>query len=939
MSDSNVIELGIQNLTVIEDMGMAIIPVNRTGDTSLAASVEYSINNDTAQSGQDFIGSSGTLNFAPGQTIAEIMVDIIEDDLVETDETFSVAIGQATGAVLGTIRTAIVTIEDDDVAEEDTFVFSAKEYSMGEAKDAATITVVRTGDLNQAVSVEYSTEDYQARAGLDYTAVSGTLTFDPGQMMESFHVPFLDDTLPERFEAVNLSLSNPVGIDLGLQNTARLIIEDNDEVPVTIDRQVIVSGLLSDTISRFPPGPTAFDWSPDGTMFISQLNGIVRVFDGDNLLEEPFIDLSAQVNVGGQRGLLGLAVHPNFSEHPYVYFAFSYDPPDAIPDNSGKGRVTRLVRYTADPNSNYQTALPDSEVILLETPPVRNFHAAGAIHFGHDGELFFAHGDGTQVSSSPTPEQGELLQSIDNPFGKLFRINPITGEGYADNPFYNGDSTSIESKIYSYGLRNPWRFAIHPETGEPVIGDVGWTNWEEINTGKGDNFGWPLYEGGNGVSLRTTALAEDPAFQDLYATISPVTAPIYAFDHNNGEGSAITLGDFYTENLYPSIYQGALFFSTSFNGSNGVDALTFDALGNVDSVLNFADTEKRGVTQIATGPDSHIYFSNLLTGEIGRWVLNDTLIGSDGNDTLIGGTGNDLLRGLNDDDRLAGGDGNDTVIGGTGNDFLLGQDDDDSLGGEDGNDTLIGGNGNDTLIGGPATDFLRGHNDDDRLTGGDGNDTVIGGDGNDTLIGGDGNDTLIGGVGADILKGDNNDDRLIGRSGNDTLNGGLGADILEGGNAHDSLNGGNGNDTLIGGDGNDSLRGHNDDDSLSGGDGNDTLIGGDGADLLRGHNDDDSLAGGDGNDTLIGGLGVDSLRGGVGSDRFVLVSGVTTDQDIILDYEDGVDLLDLTGSLTFGQLTINQDGGNTNILETITNQTLATLIQTDAMTINDSDFR
>ena len=207
-------------------------------------------------------------------------------------------------------------------------------------------------------------------------------------------------------------------------------------------------------------------------------------------------------------------------------------------------------------------------------------------------------------------------------WANCFASIQLLGEGYPDNPFYDGDLTSIQSKVYNYGLRNPWRYTIHPDTGEPFIGDVGWTNWEEINTGQGVNFGWPLYEGGNGVNLRTTALADEPEFQELYASASDVTAPIYARSHSDGARS-ITLGDFYTGTTYPEVYQGALFFS-DFGNNAEVNALLFDDQGNVDSATPF--TEELNVTQISAGPDSNLYFSNLFTGEIGRWVLKDSFL-------------------------------------------------------------------------------------------------------------------------------------------------------------------------------------------------------------------------------------------------------------------------------------------------------------------------
>jgi glucose/arabinose dehydrogenase len=343
------------------------------------------------------------------------------------------------------------------------------------------------------------------------------------------------------------------------------------------------------------------------TAICAERDGIVKVFNNGQLLEKPFIDISAQVNKSTQRGLLGLAVHPEFPENPYIYLAFSYDPPDVEPDLADVGRVTRLVRVTADPDTNYTTAIPGSEVILLETPPVNNFHAAG---------------DGSPVGSPASLGNAESLQRIDSPLGKMLRIDPITGEGYANNPFYDGDVNSIQSKIYNYGLRNPWRFALHPETGEPFIGDVGWTDWEEIDTGKGVNFGWPLYEGGNGVSLKTKAIANDPLYDDIYDRISEVTAPIYARSHEEA-GNAIVVGDFYTGNNYPELYQGALFFTDYY--SSTVNAVLFDEQGNVDSISPVMENDReRGTTQISMGPDSNLYFSDLETGEISRWVFDNS---------------------------------------------------------------------------------------------------------------------------------------------------------------------------------------------------------------------------------------------------------------------------------------------------------------------------
>ena len=386
MINESIISLDIEALNINEEGEEAIIPIVRTQGSDGTVSVDYSINNGTATAGEDFTTASGNLTFAPGETRKEIAVSILDDLIPETDETLDIFIGNSVGAVLGGIRTATITIEDNDTTKLNTLTFSHADYSFREDHGEANITVVRTGNSNETVSVEYITGDDYARADSDYLAVSGTLTFNPGEISKVITVPILNDKLPELNESLNLTLANPVGIELGVQDNARLIIENDDESPYTFEKEIVVSGLIEEENGR-TSGPIAFDWTPNGKMLIAKVNGVVDVFDNGELIEQPFIDISSQVNTGFERGLLGLAVHPEFPQKPFVYLAFSYDPPDLEPDLAEGGRVTRLIRVAADPNFNYNKAVPGSEVILLETPPVNNFHAAGAIHFARDGSL------------------------------------------------------------------------------------------------------------------------------------------------------------------------------------------------------------------------------------------------------------------------------------------------------------------------------------------------------------------------------------------------------------------------------------------------------------------------------------------------------------------------------------------------------------------------
>ena len=416
------------------------------------------------------------------------------------------------------------------------------------------------------------------------------------------------------------------------------------------DAETIASGLVQ---------PTAIDWSDNGqNMLIAEKSGIVKVMRNGSVLAQPFVNISDQVNGVRDRGLLDIAAHPNFVLFPYVYLLFTYDPPEVFshsglagPDGKGN-RAGRLIRVTADAQTNYTTAVAGSEVILLgenstwdnfnafanstndfNEPPagilpdgtnIQDFiasdsesHTIGSVDFGPDQSLYVSIGDGTSYNN--VDPRTVRVQDIDNLSGKILRVDPITGDGLADNPFYNGDADANRSKVYQYGLRNPFRMAVDPISGKPYIGDVGWTAWEEVNAADaGANFGWPYYEGGSGNSLQTPGYQTLPEAQAFYASGEEVTASIFALNHAASGINAIVMGDVYTGAVYPSDYQGDVFFNDL--GQGIVSNLSLDAQGNVIGVETFA-TGANVVVQITQGPDDHLYFVDLDDGRVGRWVF------------------------------------------------------------------------------------------------------------------------------------------------------------------------------------------------------------------------------------------------------------------------------------------------------------------------------
>ncbi|ACC81877.1 PA14 domain-containing protein [Nostoc punctiforme] len=676
------ITLGSSSTTVNEGAGNVNITLLRTGDLSSTSSIKYATLAGTATAGVDYgsdgTESAGTIIFAPGESSRQVSIQINDDSSTEVDETFSFVIDQPGGATLGLQRTLGITIQDNDRSGID---FSAPVVNEG----AGTATVIATrGNTVGAASVNYTTVDGTAKAGSDYQSKSGTLSFIAGQSQQNIIIPIINDNVGESNETFTLNFSNAIGVQLTNQQT-NITILDDDSGKFALD--TVASGLNQ---------PTAFDWTADQKrMFVAQKNGVVRVLDNGKLLATPFIDISGQVNDTRDRGLLGIAVHPDFGKSPtgnnYVYLLYTYDPPETNPNNpknnanstldnpdQNGNRTAQLIRVTADPKTNYTTAIAGSQFVLLGTNAtwnnishpdgnstnvslgyapsgilnkdtgkpftslqdylnnldkvqnIQNFiandsesHSVGAVRFGTDGSLFVSLGDGTSYNG--IDPRAIRVQDIDNLSGKILHIDAITGQGLSSNPFYNGDPNSNRSKVYNLGLRNPFRFTIDKKTNTPVMGDVGFDTYEEVNVGKpGANFGWPFYEGGldangNIVSLQQPKYATLNAAKDFYSSGKTVTAPVYTYKHFSS--NSIVLGDFYTGNTFPSIYQGALFVGDFSQGT--IDALKFDSQGKLTSVKRFAspaDTPNLGVpTQITTGLDGNLYYANLTGGEIDRF--------------------------------------------------------------------------------------------------------------------------------------------------------------------------------------------------------------------------------------------------------------------------------------------------------------------------------
>ena len=386
-------------------------------------------------------------------------------------------------------------------------------------------------------------------------------------------------------------------------------------LPPGFQDEVVFSGLSK---------PTAVRFAPNGMVFVAEKNGKIEVYeDVKDETPELFKDLTVETYDHGDRGLLGLAVDPEFPVKPYVYALFTYDHvlgEEAPPPKWGTGEGDscpeaekfksddcvvsgRLVRYAAkvtEDGEGHLHAVANSEKALIPEGWCQQFssHSIGDLRFGPEGALYAGGGDGASFTSADfgqlgeppnpcgdPPKEGGSLRSQDlvtpetkeDPTGlsgTIIRIDPETGEGWPTNPL-SGSASVNERRIVALGFRNPFRFTLDPENGEMYVGNVGSSEFEELErfdptSGALFNSGWPCYEGDNKqFQFKTLEL---PICDDvLYENPGLTSQPLFYYSHRQAiapgdecsyaAGSAIAGPAFYEGTEFPGQYEGALFFA------------------------------------------------------------------------------------------------------------------------------------------------------------------------------------------------------------------------------------------------------------------------------------------------------------------------------------------------------------------------------------------
>jgi glucose/arabinose dehydrogenase len=305
----------------------------------------------------------------------------------------------------------------------------------------------------------------------------------------------------------------------------------------------------------------------DARLFLVEQDGRIQILDGGGLRATPFLDLSASVISGGERGLLSLAFHPSYPSPPWFFVYYT----NGDPAVAGIGDIV-LARYSLSADAN--VADPASARVLLTIPHGdASNHNGGQLQFGpRDGFLYVSVGDGGGACASALP--GCNPQRPDQLLGKLLRVDVnLDSPPYyripPGNPFAAPGLPRDE--IWATGMRNPFRMSFDRQTGDLWIADVGEVSREEIDfqpassTG-GENYGWPIMEGDLcGTCSLTSCPTPTPPCNDPQNPNDPAVLTLPFYDYGRDVGSTIIGGYLYRGQLFPGL-RGCYMFGDNASG-------------------------------------------------------------------------------------------------------------------------------------------------------------------------------------------------------------------------------------------------------------------------------------------------------------------------------------------------------------------------------------
>jgi glucose/arabinose dehydrogenase len=322
--------------------------------------------------------------------------------------------------------------------------------------------------------------------------------------------------------------------------------------------------------------------------FVVEQGGRIRVVRNQTVEATDFLNLTASISSGGERGLLGMAFPPDESATGRFYVNFTNQAGDTV-----VARFNRSANpLVADPSSRFDLRWNGAANPAVIRQPFAN-HNGGHLAFGPDGFLYIGMGDGGSAD-----DPGNRAQSGSELLGKMLRVDVGVSDsdptGYripSDNPFVGGGPVQARGEIWAFGLRNPWRFTFDPRerggSGAMLIGDVGQNAWEEIDyeppARGGRNYGWRLREGAHDRITSTP-----PAYR-------PLIEPIEEYSHSLGQ--SITGGYVYRGRALPGRFRGRYFFADFVQGRVWSIALSIDAGGEAtasDRIEHTAELSSTG---------------------------------------------------------------------------------------------------------------------------------------------------------------------------------------------------------------------------------------------------------------------------------------------------------------------------------------------------------
>ncbi|RJQ85798.1 PQQ-dependent sugar dehydrogenase [Amycolatopsis panacis] len=371
-----------------------------------------------------------------------------------------------------------------------------------------------------------------------------------------------------------------------------------------VDAPVLPSGFV---LRDMPTGLgnyqfTDFAWLPDDSVLALGKSGAVNWVPADG--NGPVRIANFQVESQGDVGLTSVALAQDYETSHEIYLNRS------VSQGSGK-YVQRASRFTVTFDGVGHPNGLTGEKVLLELPGSAYYiHGIDTVYPAPDGTLWYSIGDNGDAGK--TNPVAFVAQDLDSPFGKILHMTP-DGKGLPGNPYYNASAPeSNRSRVFASGFRNPFRFTLDPKSGLPVVGDVGWYTWEELDVVQpGANGAWPCFEGNHPT----------PGYSaDARCASAVNTPPLWEYQHGTGpaQGNSVTAGIVYAGSSYPAEYQGAFFFGDY--AGRKIWTARYDEQRKLTRTPSSPAPLQNigGVTRISSAPNGDIVFSDLNSGLLRR---------------------------------------------------------------------------------------------------------------------------------------------------------------------------------------------------------------------------------------------------------------------------------------------------------------------------------